>query len=309
MSTIIIPKRRQERRNTAAALAALNEVLLAGEWCIETDTGKTKLGDGVTAWNSLRYLDTNLFAVASGTNTITATFASKPVLYDGLTLLVRAAAANTSTVTFNPNSLGASAMTKQGGTALAAGDIAAAGHELILRYRASVPRWELLNPAQGTGGGGGGASAGAQVNYAYTVSSTTASTTNTSIPIDATLPQITEGVAYSSLDTTITPTSATSLLEVEVDIPLIGSSTISNPRFALFRDSTANSIGSAFTTTIQTNQVGTLRMKAIVAAGSTSATTFKLRWSAASGTAEILMSGGVNYLAAVATMTVREIKQ
>ena len=45
----------QLRRGTSQALAAVNEVLLAGEICIETDTGKYKIGDGTTAWNSLEY--------------------------------------------------------------------------------------------------------------------------------------------------------------------------------------------------------------------------------------------------------------
>ena len=45
----------QFRRGTAAALAAVNEVLLNGEMGIETDTGKYKIGDGTTTWNSLTY--------------------------------------------------------------------------------------------------------------------------------------------------------------------------------------------------------------------------------------------------------------
>lgn len=52
---IYFPKRRSERGNTEAALTALNEVLLTKEWCIETDTGRAKIGDGVTAWNDLPY--------------------------------------------------------------------------------------------------------------------------------------------------------------------------------------------------------------------------------------------------------------
>jgi len=47
--------RRKERGSTAAVLAAANEVLLSKEWCIETDTGRCKIGDGVTAWNALPY--------------------------------------------------------------------------------------------------------------------------------------------------------------------------------------------------------------------------------------------------------------
>ena len=45
----------QIRRGTAAALAAVNEVLLAGEMCIETDTRKYKIGNGSTNWNELPY--------------------------------------------------------------------------------------------------------------------------------------------------------------------------------------------------------------------------------------------------------------
>ena len=48
-------KRIQLRRGTSEALAAANEVLLAGELCIETDTGKYKFDDGSTAWNDLKY--------------------------------------------------------------------------------------------------------------------------------------------------------------------------------------------------------------------------------------------------------------
>lgn len=40
---------------TAAALTAANPVLLKGEVVYESDTRKRKLGDGVTAWNSLPY--------------------------------------------------------------------------------------------------------------------------------------------------------------------------------------------------------------------------------------------------------------
>ena len=45
----------QLRRGTASALTAVNEVLLAGEIGIETDTGKYKIGNGSTQWNCLAY--------------------------------------------------------------------------------------------------------------------------------------------------------------------------------------------------------------------------------------------------------------
>ena len=40
---------------TATALRTANPVLLAGEVVYESDTGKRKVGDGKTAWNSLAY--------------------------------------------------------------------------------------------------------------------------------------------------------------------------------------------------------------------------------------------------------------
>lgn len=45
----------QLRGDTAAAWALANPVLAHRELAIETDTLKTKIGDGVTAWNSLGY--------------------------------------------------------------------------------------------------------------------------------------------------------------------------------------------------------------------------------------------------------------
>lgn len=45
----------QHRRDTSANWALVNPTLLAGEIGYETDTGKAKIGDGSTAWNSLDY--------------------------------------------------------------------------------------------------------------------------------------------------------------------------------------------------------------------------------------------------------------
>ena len=43
------------RRGTQAQWAATNPVLAEGEFGAETDTRKFKIGNGVTAWNSLSY--------------------------------------------------------------------------------------------------------------------------------------------------------------------------------------------------------------------------------------------------------------
>lgn len=90
----------------------------------------------------------SLFAVAGGTaNALTATLTPVPTLADGMQIHVRATAANsTTTPTLAVNGGTARTITKLGGQALLVGDIYGTGHELNLRYRASVPRWELLNP-------------------------------------------------------------------------------------------------------------------------------------------------------------------
>ena len=50
-----MPKTVQHKRGTAVVMTANNPILAAGEIGIETDTLRTKIGDGSTAWNSLAY--------------------------------------------------------------------------------------------------------------------------------------------------------------------------------------------------------------------------------------------------------------
>jgi hypothetical protein len=45
----------QIRRGTAASWTSANPTLFAGEWGYETDTGRYKVGDGLTSWTTLPY--------------------------------------------------------------------------------------------------------------------------------------------------------------------------------------------------------------------------------------------------------------
>lgn len=54
MTTIVVAQI-QQRAATAAQWTTKNPVLLQGEYGFESDTKKQKVGDGVTAWNSLSY--------------------------------------------------------------------------------------------------------------------------------------------------------------------------------------------------------------------------------------------------------------
>ena len=54
--TITLNALQKQRRDTASNWTSNNTVLLAGEWGIESDTKKFKIGDGTTAWQSLDYV-------------------------------------------------------------------------------------------------------------------------------------------------------------------------------------------------------------------------------------------------------------
>ncbi len=103
---------------------------------------------------------------------ITATYSPAiTALVDGQLCCVRATAANaTTTPTFAPNGLTARDIVKDGGDALAVGDIVGDGHELILRYDLTNTRWELLNPknplAQAIGTGDSPQFAGVNLGHA-----------------------------------------------------------------------------------------------------------------------------------------------
>lgn len=56
----------QTQRGTAAALTATNPVIADGQLVCETDTGRSKLGDGSTAWTSLAYQDANASYLTAG---------------------------------------------------------------------------------------------------------------------------------------------------------------------------------------------------------------------------------------------------
>jgi hypothetical protein len=69
----------QLRRGTAAQWTSTNPTLAAGEQGYETDTGKLKIGDGSTAWNSLGYIgDGNV--TLTGTQTLTNKTLTAPII-------------------------------------------------------------------------------------------------------------------------------------------------------------------------------------------------------------------------------------
>lgn len=150
------------------------------------------------------------------------------------------------------------------------------GH--VLKLSSGLPVWA----AESGGGGGGG---GAIVQVKRSTPTATTYTTTATIPGDNTIPQNTEGDALGDFDVTITPASASNDLWVDLFLPLISSSGSNiGVRFVIFRDSGADAI---FATSRTGDQGIPAHISCVVPAGSTAATTFKLRWGVSSGTGYI----------------------
>ena len=246
---------------------------------------------------------------------ITATYSpSITALVDGQLCCVRATAANaTTTPTFSPNGLTARTIVKKGGSALVVGDIVGDGHELQLRYDLTNTRWELLNPGA-YAASGAATSSGLTMATSRLLGRTTASTgaieeitvgnglilssgnlavsggvvqrvegtpyktynsSSTAMPYDDTIPQNTEGSEWVTV--TITPKSASNRLVIEAHIPVISGAASTALTAAIFQDSTANALSASTTRTNDSYGATHLDVKHEMAAGTTSATTFKLR--------------------------------
>ena len=106
------------------------------------------------------------------------------------------------------------------------------------------------------------------------VSNGSLATGTTLIPFDDTIPQNTEGNEYMTL--AITPKNASSTLEI--DVLWNGGSSVANyMAVCLFQDSTANALAVSWNTTFQANAPTSISIKYLMTAGTTSATTFKVR--------------------------------
>ena len=105
-------------------------------------------------------------------------------------------------------------------------------------------------------------------------------TGTTSIPLDDSIPQISEGDQYMSVS--ITPTSATNKLFIQV-VTNTSADSIKTNTAALFVDSTANALAAVSNTTRSGGDLLIVSFNHNMTAGSTSAMTFKVRIGTDSG--------------------------
>jgi hypothetical protein len=141
-----------------------------------------------------------------------------------------------------------------------------AGQILKMNSGATAPEW-------GAGG--------KLVQMQYSRSTTPGSTTAV-IPFDNTTPQNTEGVEL--LTVSITPKSASNLLIIEVDIAAADGNGVGAVIISLFKDSTVDAIATAYSVIPSADYSDLLHLSHIMPAGSTSSTTFKIRFGPQTGT-------------------------
>jgi hypothetical protein len=131
----------------------------------------------------------------------------------------------------------------------------------------------------------------------------TSSNTATVIPIDDTIPQNTEGTEIVTVS--ITPTSSSNRLVVECDADMISGSGAIDATMALFQDSTANALAA---TTEQFSGAAVFRGQRLryeMAAGTTSATTFRIRMGPGSGTLYINGNSGGRKFGGISAVRLR----
>jgi len=153
-----------------------------------------------------------------------------------------------------------------------------------------------------------GSSLSGSVIQSVRATNNTRDTYATVIPADDTIPQITEGTQV--LSATITPTDANSLLRVRVILFCSALADGAAMAAALFRDSTTNAINAVLANATGAAALQQMHMDHEEAAGSTSATTFKVRFGPNTSGTAYLNGNSSRFMGGVvqSSLVVEEIK-
>ena len=243
----------------------------------------TGLGAGTAATDAAQYgqlqAGATTIATVTGTDTLTGSLTPAIAAYaTGNLFSFVAAATNTGAATINLNSLGAKSITKQGSTALSAGDIVS-NQLYLIEYDGT--RFQLINPSSVSG----------VLSVSFGSTGLTPSTaTNGAITVAGTLAATNGGTGLTSLGTGVatflgTPSSANLLAAVSDETgtgslvfatsptlvtPILGTPTSGNLANCTFPTLNQNTSGSAatFTSTSQNSQFNSI---GVGTAGSTTA--------------------------------------
>lgn len=118
------------------------------------------------------------------------------------------------------------------------------------------------------------------------------STTTTTIPLDDTIPQITEGGEF--MTKAIIPTSATNILKIDVVCYMAQSNAAQLLIAALFQDSTANALAAGLAGEPSANYEMPVVFTHYMVAGTTSSTTFRVRGGGQTGATTTFNGSGGN---------------
>jgi len=154
---------------------------------------------------------------------------------------------------------------------------------------------------------GGSPVAAGKILQVVNVTDSTLGTGTTIIPQDGSIPQNTEGDEHMTL--AITPTNASNKLLILVTLNTDHSGAIISRTMALFQDSTANALAATGTASDTNNGPTALSLNHYMTAGTTSATTFKIRVGGnASGTSSVNGSNSsIVWTVGATSMTIMEI--
>jgi hypothetical protein len=233
---------------------------------------------------------------------------------EGIPLLFKVGAAltNTGAMTVAVDGTAATAVKLPNGSDVVAGDVVA-GTIAAICYNGT--NFNLLNPA--------GFAAYSTVGLIFQKISTVTLggmdvSSGSQIPYDNTIPHVSQGEAFSNLDTSITPKSAASSLLVTVVINGIQTDTDGHFTAALFLDSESDA-RAASTLYIDapspsdSNAYGPLVLQYKMASGSIAAKSFKVRLGHSGATTDWgvggRISGGANHLGGIipSSLTIEEI--
>lgn len=151
--------------------------------------------------------------------------------------------------------------------------MAYASWSVVFGEQPTAAKWNILGTNDASFNDGTGLNTGAIQQQVSTTTSAVATGT-TVLPVDNTIPQNTEGDQYMTL--AITPKSTTNILWIFI-VGYLASSVLSDMTMALFQDSTANALAVAGSTIPVAHYSNTLQLFYPMTAGTTSATTFKMR--------------------------------
>jgi hypothetical protein len=245
-------------RGTRAAQPAATTVAAGTIYCVTDESGILERASGTGGGFGVTWQSYSPTASGSGTVTATGTLtAGKSIVGNGGTDIT------------------VSALTAQlvGSTAGTPAAASMTTNRLLGRTTAASGAVEEITPGSSLK-----FSAGALDGRVVQVVNTetgAVSTGSTSIPMDDTIPQITEGFEVMTL--AITPTSATNKLLIEV-ITVQGNSLGSRFEIAaLFQDATANALAAVVEYQGAAGALNTLAIRHYMTAGTTSSTTFRVR--------------------------------